>query len=388
MAPDERRDRDFSGRLTGRPTVGFRKRIFGLCVAALALSTVFASPAHSAPGAEANFMIRARVGEEMVEGRPLTWSEEFVYLLSRDGQLVTFEPEEASDYEKTAPRFTGYSTAKMRSSLYKEFGQDYEVSGTRHYLVVHPKGQKNLWAERFESLYRSFVHYFLVRGFQPREPEFPLVAIVFRTHGEYQHYAIAEKSYLGSNTLGHYSPRTNRIALFDSTGGRETGDWSQNADTIIHEATHQTAYNTGIHTRFAGVPRWLSEGLATMFEARGVWDSRSYSTTRDRINRGRLDEFKVYAVKRRKPNTLKRFISSNGAFRLDTSGAYAESWALSFYLCETRPRQYCDYLARTAARPTFKDYTARQRVEDFEAAFGSDWTKLESQYLQFMEKLP
>ena len=41
------------------------------------------------------------------------------------------------------------------------------------------------------------------------------------------------------------------------------------SDTIIHEATHQTAYNVGVHARFADQPRWLVEGLAMMFEAEG-----------------------------------------------------------------------------------------------------------------------
>ncbi len=342
--------------------------------------------------AEPNFMIRARIGQKLVEGQPLNWSAQMVYLLSRDGQLVTFAPDEASDYEKTAPKFSGYSTAKMRAGLYKEFGGDYEISGTRHYLVVHPKGQKDLWADRFESLYRSFVHYFIVRGFQPQEPKFPLIAIVFRTQGEYQRYAIKEKSYLGANTLGHYSPRTNRIVLYDSTGGRgtsnlETGDWSQNADTIIHEATHQTAFNTGIHTRFSGVPRWLSEGLAMMFEARGVWDSRSYTRESDRINVDRLKEFKPYAAKRRKPGSLKQLIARDQLFRRDSSGAYAESWALSHYLCETRPQKYSEYLARTAARPIFENYTAKQRIEDFETTFGDDWKMFEAQFLRYMGKL-
>ena len=74
-------------------------------------------------------------------------------------------------------------------------------------------------------------------------------------------------------TLGHYDPASNRVFLFDAT--KDAGyDWSENADTIIHEATHQTAYNVGVHKRFIAAPRWMVEGLATMFEARGVWNAQ------------------------------------------------------------------------------------------------------------------
>ena len=124
-----------------------------------------------------------------------------------------------------------------------------------------------------------------------------------------------------------------------------------------------------------------------MFEARGGWDSRSYTREADRINPGRLKEFKLYAAKRRKSGTMKQLIATDDYFRRDSSGAYAESWALSHYLCETRPRKYCKYLARTAARPTFEDYTAKQRIEDFEAIFGDDWNMFELQFLRYMEKL-
>ena len=102
------------------------------------------------------------------------------------------------------------------------------------------------------------------------------------------------------DTLGHYDPTTNRVFLFDAT--KDAGyDWSENADTIIHEATHQTAYNVGVHKRFIAAPRWVVEGLATMFEARGVWNAQYDRTQTDRINRGRLLDFRDYAATRRQP---------------------------------------------------------------------------------------
>ena len=83
-----------------------------------------------------------------------------------------------------------------------------------------------------------------------------------------------------------------------------------NADTIIHEATHQTAFNVGIHNRFADQPQWLVEGLATMFEARGVWNSPSYHTLKDRINDGRLADFRA-GLNKRQPGTLANLVASD-----------------------------------------------------------------------------
>ncbi len=108
------------------------------------------------------FMVQAELGHRQVEGQPLAWSDEKVYLLGRDGQLVSFAPSEARDYRKSAPRFAGLSAIEMRRQLVREFGRGYEVSATGHYLVVHPRGQRDIWARKFESMYRTFKHYFRV----------------------------------------------------------------------------------------------------------------------------------------------------------------------------------------------------------------------------------
>jgi hypothetical protein len=341
---------------------------------------------HAATAAE--FMLRARVDGQMIEGQPLAWSAKQMLLLGRDGRLHDFNPKLALEAQKTAPRFVGYSPSDMKAALYDEFRkQGFDISTTQHYLVVHPEGERDQWADRFEQLYRRFEHYFRVRGFTLQEPPYPLVAIVFRNEAEYFEHAIASGSPMTPGTLGHYDPISNRIFLFDVTADGRGGDWSRNAATIIHEATHQTAYNVGVHKRFTAPPRWLVEGLATMFEARGVWNRQYDRSQADRINRGRLRDFHNYAAKRRRPEMLSELITSDQLFRSDPEGAYAEAWALSFYLCETQPRLYAAYLAKTAERPLFSDYSAADRMADFQSVFGREMRMLEKKFLSYMEKV-
>jgi hypothetical protein len=354
-------------------------------VIALAVLVAATSIVGLAPAAE--FMFRARVDGQMLEGKPLSWSQEQMLLLGRDGRLHEFNPKLAKEAQKTSPRFFGYTPAEMKMALQKEFDKQFDITTTRHYLVVHPAGQRDQWANRFEELYNRFEHYFRVRGFSLTAPQYPLVAIVFRDQAEYYRHAEASGSPMRPNTLGHYDPASNRVFLFDITAGSSAIDWSENAATIIHEATHQTANNVGIHKRFAGVPRWLVEGLATMFEARGVWNSQYDRSITDRINRGRLDEFRDYAAYRRQPGSLARLISSDDMFRSDVSGAYAEAWALSFYLCETQPRLYAAYLQKTADRPLFIDYTAAERMADFQEIFGREMKMFETKFLRYMGEL-
>jgi hypothetical protein len=275
----------------------------------------------------------------------------------------------------------------MRERLQHEFDLRFEVSPTRHYLVVHPRGQRDEWANRFEDLYNRFGHYFRVRGFSLQEPPYPMVAIVFRDQAEYFRHAAASGTPMHPNTLGHYDPSSNRVFLFDETAGNSKADWSENAVTIIHEATHQTAFNVGVHGRFAVQPRWLVEGLATMFEAPGVWSARYDHTQADRVNRGRLDGFRRFAASRRQPGSLAMLLTSDDAFRSDPDGAYAEAWALSFYLCETQPKLYAAFLERTAQRPVFTNYPAGERMADFQAIFGGDLKLLEAKFSRYMKEV-
>lgn len=335
----------------------------------------------------AEFMFRAKVEGQTFEGKPLAWNSQQMLLLGRDGRLHDFDPKLAKEAVKTGPSFVPYSAAEMREMLQHEFDGRFEVSTTRHYLIVHPHGQRDEWADRFEDLYNRFGHYFRVRGFSLQEPQYPLVAIVFRDKAEYFQRAAASGTPMHPNTLGHYDPSSNRVFLFDETAGKSKANWSENAITIIHEATHQTAFNVGVHRRFAAEPRWLVEGLATMFEAPGVWSARYDHTQADRVNRGRLDGFHKYVAGRRQPGSLAMLLTTDDAFRSDPDGAYAEAWALTFYLCETQPKLYAAYLEKTAQRPVFSDYPAGERIADFQAIFGSDLKMLEAKFLQFMHEV-
>lgn len=331
-------------------------------------------------------MLAVDLGGSRIEGWPLFWSNSQIEMLARDGRLWSFAPSQARKSQELNAPFRSFSFAEVRDRVGRELGPGFEVTGTGHYLVAHPRGQKDLWSPRFEELYRSFVHYFSVRGFTIREPEFPLVAIVWKNEQDFLRYASNEGASIVPGTLGYYSPVSNRITLFDVGGGeKSTAAWEQNAETIIHEATHQTAFNTGVHKRFAQTPRWLVEGLGTMFEAPGVWKSREKPLRADRIHRARLAQFQQLASSF-KPGFVAEFVSEDRMFRSDVQRAYATAWALSFYLVESRPQKYAQYLALTAGRGDFSDYPAAGRLADFTKVFGHDLAVLEAQFLKFIRE--
>lgn len=334
-------------------------------------------------------MIQLDLKDETIQATPVLANEQRVIMLGRDGRMWDFAPQDASNFTQLATSFRPLQQNEMRGDLLAEFGNGYDVTGTGNYLVVHPAGQKDAWAHQFESLFRSFQQYFAARGVHLQPNEFPLVAVVFPDFQSYQKYAAKDGMRVSPGVVGYYSGETNRVALYDITHGQHDNPlWSENMATIIHEATHQTAFNTGVHSRYAQQPKWLVEGLATMFEAPGVWDSRNHANFRDRVNKTRMLEFLEFAKTLRPADSLAAFVATDDAYYDRPSTAYGEGWAMVFYLIETRPREFAAYLRTVAARSAEDVYTPQQRVRDFQDAFGKDLGQMEAYFLRYIDDLP
>ena len=123
-----------------------------------------------------------------------------------------------------------------------------------------------------------------------------------------------------------------------------------------------------------------------IFEAPGVWDSLNHPNQSDRVNRDRLENFREYLT-RRPEGSVRQLLASDQQFEDAPLDAYAEAWAFSFYLSETHPRQYAEYLAKTAARPLFAKYSKADRLADFQEVFGDDLRMFEVRYLRWIDEL-
>jgi hypothetical protein len=155
---------------------------------------------------------------------------------------------------------------------------------------------------------------------------------------------------------------------------------------VIHEATHQVAFNVGMHSRIGESPVWVVEGLATIFEAPGI-RNRSHDDPKSRINPYRFLSFKDFVKKRRKKKSLADFIKSDALFERSILDAYAQAWALNFYLMETRPAKYMNYLKTIAKRDPLNPYTSDERLSDFTNSFGDDLNMFETALLRYIDRL-
>ena len=187
----------------------------------------------------------------------------------------------------------------------------------------------------------------------------------------------------------YYDPVTNRIYMYDVTS--QSGDASQwyiNAETIIHEAAHQTAFNVGIHNSVAEKIRaGSSRGWGRCLKHAGVWDSRNHPQLGDRVNRNQLEAYRRLIQQTDSVELLQRQVASDQLFAQAPTAAYAHAWALTFFLTEREPRRYADYLRQIKRRGAFQSYSAEDRLSDFVSAFGQDFRMLDARMQRFLSEL-
>ena len=91
---------------------------------------------------------------------------------------------------------------------------------------------------------------------------------------------------------------------------------------------------------------------------------------------------------RRTPGSLPSLITSDARFR-DTrqaDDAYAEAWALSYYLIRSQPAEFTRYLQCLAAKPPLGQDSAERGGPEFQESFRTELATLEAQLLRAVEQ--
>ena len=160
--------------------------------------------------------------------------------------------------------------------------------------------------------------------------------------------------------------------------------------TIVHEATHQVAFNTGLLQRYSDLPLWLVEGMAVYFEAPEAGASRGWRGV-GKPNRLRYETF-LNNLPSWNTNSLTSLIADDKRLRDPrTAGiAYADAWALTYYLLKRHPDDYVAYLKRMGAKKPYEAApaaeSAKLRLQEFTDHFGP-LDALEEDFLKTMRRL-
>ena len=327
-----------------------------------------------------------------------------ILLQARDGTLWTIKPGEVVSKSSDDAPFKPFTREEYSDFVLKQLPEGFTVHVTAHYLIFHntSRNYAHWCGSLFERLYGGFSNYWKQKGLRLSEPEFPLAAVVFKDRRSYTDYAQAELGDAVSAVVGFYSLRTNRMTMFDLSGtGQFAGDRGareainrilsqpnafKTVSTIVHEATHQIAFNRGMHQRYADCPLWFVEGLAVFFETPDLKSKRGWRNIGG-VNRMRLRDFAKYAGSR-PADSLQTLIQSDDRCRTPSTGiaAYAEAWALTYYLIQRRSKDYIAYAKMLAEKKPMRFDNEETRVKEFEKHFG-DLEDVEKDFMRYMRRM-
>lgn len=326
-----------------------------------------------------------------------------VLFLDRSGRLWPLTHDQITKRVETDDIFTPLSQQEVVERLKSEMGGGFEIVTTRHYILCTEADREYArWAgSLFERLMSAFKSNWDKPQLDFHEPKFPLVAVILRDKASYASFALHDAGSEVVDARGYYSDLTNRIVMYDLTSGlggsrprsaaelnaKLTGQ-AANVSTIVHEATHQIAFNTGVHTRMADNPYWLVEGLAMYFETPDLRSVSGWQTV-GRINPARFRDYRAYFKSRRPRDSLKAMLSGDEPFLAgDTAvDAYSEAWALTHFLIKTRRTDYMNYLDRLSKKGVaLRKPAPEERLAEFEAVFG-DWDAVERDFFRYMNRI-
>lgn len=307
-----------------------------------------------------------------------------VMLQAVDGHIWTLQPEMISNRTSDDIEFVPIDDDEMAKRLLEEMPAGFRVYRTSHYVILHNGSEARVRkvGTLFEQLYRGFFAYWRNKGWKLEEPSFPLVSVVFSDHQGFLRYGEADIGEMAKSLIGYYHLESNRMITFN------VPNLERNIATIIHEATHQLAYNCGVQQRFADNPMWVSEGLATFFEAPDFRNPRGWRTI-GRKNEVNFARWKRY-IPHRPSESLTTLLADDSRYRSASSSPesfYAESWALTYFLIKTRTDQYVTFMKRLSEGKPLVYRSPQERIELVEEVFETTLADLDKQLVAYMKRL-
>jgi hypothetical protein len=327
--------------------------------------------------------------------------------LDADGQLLAVTPDELKRIEDMPNQLVPTNAKELAAKTLKLMPQGSKFITTDHFVICFNTSEAYArWnASLYERLFKGFYRFWKEKGVELETPRFPMVALVFETRDDYVAYASNE--FKGAeNTIGYYHQSTNRLASYDLTGmegmipaGAQVHreellnqilsrpQAERTVATIVHEACHQIAFNSGLQVRLGDNPLWLSEGIAMFFESPDLTNANGWGGI-GKVNRFNLNNLGMY-LPNRKSDSLEQLLLNDDRLRQGetATASYAEAWGLTFHLLKSKPKQFVEYLSKIRAKAPGQRSSPKERMEMFQDCFGHDLAKVDKDFLLAVKRL-
>lgn len=214
----------------------------------------------------------------------------------------------------------------------------------------------------------SFKRYLKELRVPVKNPEYPLVVLIFESDDDFDQYmseVTSSNKTIAKNVAGFYSGMTNFLAIRLHT--------CSTFEVPLHEAIHQQVYNRNFFQRLAPIPHWFDEGIATGFEA-----------NQGRINIGPTKISRRYAKQALAGGKLswEKMLNNDQVFlgNVLVGEAYGHAWSLHWLLVSKHKVQYLKYLKILSQKQPLEKESPEQRAKDIEEAFGEDVASLQKNF--------
>lgn len=283
------------------------------------------------------------------------------------------------------------ATAEQIEMEMREEFPGFKTRRAGHYVLVYQASEHFTEAslQVLEKLYERLTSVLERRSFPIQQPEFPLVAVIFRTERDFRaHKQVAPE------VQAYYDILSNRIFFYEEAtraGNAPEIARLRKPQTVAHEGTHQILQNIGVHPRLSDWPPWVIEGFAEFCSSPKLLpDGRTDWAGIGQVNplhvatlRELDDPASTLLSPRDQPTNFTRNRNETLIHYLVTRSElnptdYALSWALTYFLANDREKEFTAYLRKLSQFAPFEKHTPEEHLADFKSVFGENLGKLSS----------
>ncbi|HAD57793.1 MAG TPA: hypothetical protein DCG12_00925 [Planctomycetaceae bacterium] len=319
-----------------------------------------------------------------------------VLIETADSVLHLIKPVDIAARSSTTDTFRHLDRKQMAAQLLRKTGNGFRIEFGDNHIVCSDASElfTQYCVRLLNKTTAEYSRFFADSETPPRIMPDNMSVILFRTQSEFQAYAQKQHPDTDfSDVPGYYSVRDNQMLIAAAAGDRDyrgAGDVLRKlksrlrlVETVVHEAVHQLAFNSGLQTRYADTPVWLSEGLAVYFE-RASGTGQTLWIRPGGVSRIHLRGFKAAAASDHLAVPLADLFSSDNAFGTNPAAAYAESWAVIYFLAR-RDRAALDRLLKSMPTTPMGKLAPQQRLKLIQDATGRSIEDLEKEVLRYMK---
>ncbi len=335
------------------------------------------------------------------EGRIVAEIPDSALLLEEpNGRLHQVPARQIQSREDARKPFVPLSSSELAADLLLQVPAGFEITETEHYVLCSNSATEyvDFCGKLLEVVFDQYFRFMAEQKIEVTQPTRRLPIVIFAGTSEFQTFAARQHPEISfADTPGYYSVTENQTLLLDLTGDRSIrsavtirrrlAEKPLQVATVVHEAIHQLAFNSGLQVRMADNPLWLSEGLAMYFETTSsrsslLWNRPGLVNPRHQPAFMKLNEANQVS------GTLNTLIESDSAFlnAAETPAAYAKAWALTHYLVREEKTGMQKFLHVLKQRKPMVGLTAEERTQEFLTAFGKMPDEMEHELVSYIRR--